>query len=121
MSTEHNSGREINREGSTNGHHRGSARQRCGTMGKGQGRGPVCLAKSLREEAVLEASLIKEGNCLKVDKVRSTDVTWTGASRVNGIHTEQDVYAGRSHGVESIGHGHQHTSRCPPKIESAVT
>lgn len=41
-------------------------------MGKGQGRGPVCLAKSLREEAVLEASLIKEGNCLKVDKVVDT-------------------------------------------------
>lgn len=41
-------------------------------MGKGQRRGPVCLAKSLREEAVLEASLIKEGNCLKVDKVVDT-------------------------------------------------
>lgn len=77
---------------------------------KARGEVPFAWQKSLKEEAVLEASLIKEGNCLKVDKVRSTDVTWTGVSRVNGIHTEQDVHAGRSHGVESIGHGHQHTS-----------
>lgn len=61
-------------------------------MSKGQGRGPVCLAKSLREEAVLEASLIKEGNCLKVDKVVDTP----GQGQKHGCDLDRGVEGQRN-------------------------
>lgn len=108
MSTEHSSVREINREGGTNGHHWGSARQRCRTTGKGQGRGPVCLAKVLEGRGILEASLIRKGNFLKVDKVVDTP----GQGQKHGC--------GLDRGVEGQWNPHRARHPCREKPQGRV-
>lgn len=79
-----------------------------GQQVKARGEVPFAWQKSLRGEAVLEASLIKEGNCLKVDKV--VDIPGQGQKHGCGL----------DRGVEGQWNPHRARRPCREKPRGGV-